>query len=120
MEERDMNALEALGQSAAGEIRCITIIGQIEGHVALPADTKTTRYEHIMPLLAAAEESEETKGLLILLNTVGGDIEAGLGLAELIAGMRTPTASLVLGAATPSEFPLPWPPQGPLSCPPPP
>lgn len=106
MEERELEKLEALGQSAAGEIRCITIIGQIEGHVALPADTKTTRYEHIMPLLAAAEEAEDVKGLLILLNTVGGDIEAGLGLAELIAGMRTPTASLVLGGGHSIGVPL--------------
>ena len=106
MEERSLDALEQLGQSGAGNIRCITVIGQIEGHTALPADTKTTRYEHIMPLLASVEESEEIKGLLIMLNTVGGDIEAGLALAELIAGMRTPTASLVLGGGHSIGVPL--------------
>ena len=106
MEDHELSRLEALGQAPAGEIHCVTIIGQIEGHVALPADTKTTRYEHIMPLLAAIEESEEIKGLLILLNTVGGDIEAGLGLAELIAGMRKPTASLVLGGGHSIGVPL--------------
>ena len=106
LEDHELSRLEALGQAPAGEIHCVTIIGQIEGHVALPADTKTTRYEHIMPLLAAVEESEEIKGLLILLNTVGGDIEAGLGLAELIAGMRKPTASLVLGGGHSIGVPL--------------
>ena len=106
MEDRELNALCELGQAPAGEIHCLTVIGQIEGHIALPADTKTTRYEHIMPLLAAVEESKEIKGLLIFLNTVGGDIEAGLGLAELIAGMRKPTASLVLGGGHSIGVPL--------------
>ena len=72
----------------------------------LPEDTKTTKYEHIMPLLAAVEESEEIKGLLILLNTVGGDVEAGLGIAELIAGMKKPTVSLVLGGGHSIGVPL--------------
>lgn len=80
-----------------GTIHCLTIIGQIEGHQALPEDAKTTKYEHVMPLLAAVEESPEIDGLLILLNTMGGDVEAGLGIAELISGMTKPTASLVLG-----------------------
>ncbi len=80
-----------------GSIHCLTIIGQIEGHQALPDDAKTTKYEHVMPLLAAVEESPEIDGLLILLNTMGGDVEAGLGIAELISGMTKPTASLVLG-----------------------
>lgn len=80
-----------------GTIHCLTIIGQIEGHQALPDDAKTTKYEHVMPLLAAVEESPEIDGLLILLNTMGGDVEAGLGIAELISGMTKPTASLVLG-----------------------
>ena len=106
MENVPGEELRELGTAQAGEIHCVTIIGQIEGHVALPADTKTTRYEHIMPLLAAVEESPEIRGLLILLNTVGGDIEAGLGLAELIAGMRTPTASLVLGGGHSIGVPL--------------
>lgn len=104
--EEDQDRLRDLGQASAGEIHCVTIIGQIEGHIVLPADTKTTRYEHIMPLLAAVEESKDIKGLLILLNTVGGDIEAGLGLAELIAGMRKPTASLVLGGGHSIGVPL--------------
>ena len=80
-----------------GSIHCLTIIGQIEGHQALPDDAKTTKYEHVLPLLAAVEESPEIDGLLILLNTMGGDVEAGLGIAELISGMTKPTASLVLG-----------------------
>lgn len=106
MEDREAEALRSLGCSKAGEIHCITIIGQIEGHVMLPPDTKTTKYEHIMPLLTAVEEAEDIHALLILLNTVGGDIEAGLGLAELIAGMRKPTASLVLGGGHSIGVPL--------------
>lgn len=106
MEDREAEALRSLGCSKAGEIHCITIIGQIEGHVMLPPDTKTTKYEHIMPLLAAVEEAEDIHALLVLLNTVGGDIEAGLGLAELIAGMRKPTASLVLGGGHSIGVPL--------------
>ena len=106
MENEQSENLEQLGTAEAGQIRCVTVIGQIEGHMVLPPDTKTTRYEHIMPMLAAAEESEDVRGLLILLNTVGGDIEAGLGLAELIAGMKTPTASLVLGGGHSIGVPL--------------
>jgi len=89
-----------------GVIHCLTIIGQIEGHTELPADTKSTKYEHVIPQLVAIEESREVRGLLILLNTVGGDIEAGLALAELIAGMRTPTVSLVLGGGHSIGVPL--------------
>ena len=91
MENREQEALRELGSARVGEIHCITIIGQIEGHMMLPPDTKTTKYEHIMPLLAAVEEAEDVRALLILLNTVGGDIEAGLCLAEMIAGMSKPT-----------------------------
>lgn len=87
-------------------IHCLTIIGQIEGHYALPADNKTTKYEHVIPQLVAIEESREIEGLLILLNTVGGDIEAGLALAELIAGMKKPTVSLVLGGGHSIGVPL--------------
>lgn len=94
------------GEATAGEIQVLTIIGQIEGHSILPSDVKTTKYEHLMPLLASVEESPEVHGLLVLLNTVGGDIEAGLGLAELIAGMRTPTASLVIGGGHSIGIPL--------------
>lgn len=89
-----------------GSIHCLTIIGQIEGHQALPEDAKTTKYEHVMPLLAAVEESPEIDGLLILLNTMGGDVEAGLGIAELISGMSKPTASLVLGGGHSIGVPL--------------
>ena len=89
-----------------GVIHCLTIIGQIEGHQVLPSETKTTKYEHVMPQLAAIEESEEIEGLLILLNTVGGDIEAGLGISELIASMKKPSASLVLGGSHSIGVPL--------------
>ena len=87
-------------------IHCLTIIGQIEGHYALSSENKTTKYEHVLPPLGAIEESREIDGLLILLNTVGGDIEAGLALAELIAGMKKPTVSLVLGGGHSIGVPL--------------
>ncbi len=92
--------------STKGVIHCLTIVGQIEGHQILPQETKTTKYEHVMPQLAAIEESEEIEGLIILLNTVGGDIEAGLGIAELIASMKKPTVSLVLGGGHSIGVPL--------------
>lgn len=101
-----MEEIKELGSSKTEGIHCLTIIGHIEGHQIMPEDTKTTKYEHIMPLLAAVEESEEIKGLLILLNTVGGDVEAGLGIAELIAGMKKPTVSLVLGGGHSIGVPL--------------
>lgn len=93
-------------QSSHGLIHCITIIGTIEGHQEAPENTKTTKYEHILPQLAAIEESEEIDGLLILLNTVGGDVEAGLAIAELIAGMTTPTVALILGGSHSIGVPL--------------
>lgn len=96
----------ATSRSEKGVIHCLTIVGQVEGHQILPADTKSTKYEHVMPQLAAIEESDEIEGLLILLNTVGGDIEAGLGIAELIASMSKPTASLVLGGGHSIGVPL--------------
>ena len=102
----EVNEIKELGASAKATIQCLTIVGQIEGHQILPDDTKTTKYEHVMPLLAAVEEAPEIKGLLILLNTVGGDVEAGLGIAELIAGMKKPTASLVLGGGHSIGVPL--------------
>ena len=86
-----------LGAAPAGSIHCVTVIGQVEGHQLLPEDAKTTKYEHILPLLAAIEETPEIRGVLLLLNTVGGDVDAGLGIAEMIAGMSKPTASLILG-----------------------
>ena len=87
-------------------VHCMTIIGQIEGHYVLPSETKTTKYEHMIPQLVAADENPEVDGLLLLLNTVGGDIEAGLALAELIAGMKKPTVSLVLGGGHSIGVPL--------------
>ena len=93
-------------KSSRGNIYTLTIIGQIEGHQVLPETVKTTKYEHVIPLLAAVEESEEIDGLLLLLNTVGGDIEAGLAIAELIAGMKKPTVSLVLGGGHSIGIPL--------------
>jgi ATP-dependent protease ClpP protease subunit len=84
----------------------MTIVGQIEGHYVLPTETKATKYEHMIPQLVAVDESQEIEGLLILLNTVGGDVEAGLALAELIAGMKKPTVSLVLGGGHSIGVPL--------------
>ena len=89
-----------------GTIHTLTIIGQVEGHQLLPPTVKTTKYEHILPLLAMVEESDDVDGLLILLNTVGGDIEAGLCIAEMIAGMSKPTVSLVLGGGHSIGVPL--------------
>lgn len=89
-----------------GSIHCLTIVGQVEGHQALSSQTKTTRYEHILPLLASIEESPDIAGLLILLNTAGGDVEAGLAIAEVIAGMTKPTVSLVLGGGHSIGVPL--------------
>ncbi len=87
-------------------IHCLTIAGQVEGHTKLPSETKATKYEHVIPLLVAVEEDPDIAGLLIILNTVGGDVEAGLAIAELIAGMRKPTASLVLGGGHSIGIPL--------------
>lgn len=89
-----------------GTIYCMTIVGQIEGHMVLSNNTKTTKYEHVMPLLTSLEESDDVDGILFLLNTVGGDIEAGLGIAELIAGMTKPTVTLVLGGGHSIGVPL--------------
>lgn len=96
----------SLIQSKRGTIHVLTIVGQIEGHQVLPPTSKSTKYEHVMPLLALVEESDEIDGLLVLLNTVGGDIEAGLGIAELIASMSKPTVSLVLGGGHSIGVPL--------------
>ena len=101
-----MEEIKELGGVKEGSIQCLTIVGQIEGHQLLPEDTKTTKYEHVMPLLAAVEESPDITGLLILLNTAGGDVEAGLGIAELIAGMTKPTVSLILGGGHSIGVPL--------------
>lgn len=93
-------------KSKLGNIYTMTIIGQVEGHQVLPENVKTTKYEHVLPLLAGIEESDDVDGLLLLLNTVGGDIEAGLAIAEMIAGMRKPTVSLVLGGGHSIGIPL--------------
>ena len=89
-----------------GTIHCLTIVGQIEGHMVLPNTTKSTKYEHVLPLLASLEEADDIDGILFLLNTVGGDVEAGLAIAELIAGMRKPTVSLVVGGGHSIGVPL--------------
>ncbi len=106
-QEQRMEDLGAgLTKSEGGNIYTLTIIGQIEGHQVAPESVKTTKYEHVLPLLATIEESEEIDGLLLLLNTVGGDIEAGLAISELIAGMKKPTVSLVLGGGHSIGIPL--------------
>ncbi len=87
-------------------IHCLTIIGQIEGHYLLSQQTKTTKYEHIIPLLVSIEEDERIDGLLILLNTVGGDVEAGLAIAEVVSGMKKPSVSIVLGGGHSIGIPL--------------
>lgn len=89
-----------------GKVHCLSIIGQVEGHIILPPQTKTTKYEHVIPQLVAIEEAEDIKGLLIILNTVGGDVEAGLAIAEMISTMRKPTVSLVLGGGHSIGVPL--------------
>lgn len=93
----------ALGKHA---IHCLTVVGQIEGHYVLPSQNKTTKYELLIPQLVAVEESPDVEGLIIILNTVGGDVEAGLALSELIAGMKKPTVSLVLGGGHSIGVPL--------------
>ncbi len=93
-------------EGTSGSIHCLSIIGQIEGHYILPEGQKATKYEHLIPLLVAIEESEDIDGLLIVLNTMGGDVEAGLALAEMIASMKKPTVSLVLGGGHSIGVPL--------------
>ena len=96
----------ALTKTPHGSVYCMTIIGQIEGHNTAASGAKTTKYEHVLPLLAKLEESDEVNGVLFLLNTVGGDVEAGLAIAELIAGMTKPTVSIVLGGSHSIGVPL--------------
>ena len=96
----------AMTRMPHGNVYCMTIIGQIEGHSAAASGAKTTKYEHVLPLLAKLEESAEVDGVLFLLNTVGGDVEAGLAIAELIAGMTKPTVSIVLGGSHSIGVPL--------------
>ncbi len=110
LKEQEREQIVELGsditKSDKGNIYTLTIIGQVEGHQVLPETAKTTKYEHILPLLAGIEESDEIDGLLLLLNTVGGDIEAGLAISEMIAGMKKPTVSLVLGGGHSIGIPL--------------
>lgn len=101
LSEKQTDAILETGSVLTGNgkyvIHCLTIIGQIEGHYLLSAQTKTTKYEHVIPQLVAVEQEPKIDGLLILLNTVGGDVEAGLAIAELVAGMKKPVVSMVLG-----------------------
>ena len=109
-EDNRVRQIVDLGSSVVtndhGTVHCLTVIGQIEGHYILPSQNKTTKYEHVIPQLVAIEESDDVEGLLIILNTVGGDVEAGLAIAELLSTMRTPTASLVLGGGHSIGVPL--------------
>lgn len=109
-QSKELELIQELGAEVSktdkGNIYTLTIIGQVEGHQVLPETAKTTKYEHVLPLLAGIEESDDIDGLLLLLNTVGGDIEAGLAIAEMIAGMKKPTVSLVLGGGHSIGIPL--------------
>lgn len=96
----------AVTKSSKGSLQCLTVIGQIEGHYLLGDSAKTTKYEHIIPMLVGVEESDEIDGLLVILNTVGGDVEAGLAIAELISSMSKPTVSVVLGGGHSIGVPL--------------
>lgn len=112
MEEKENEKLDELeiieksGGLSLDKIHCMSIIGQIEGHYVLPDGQKATKYEHIVPLLVSIEQSKEIEGLLIILNTMGGDVEAGLAIAELISSMKKPTVSLVLGGGHSIGVPL--------------
>ncbi len=93
-------------KNSRGNIHCLTIVGEIEGHNVLPPSSKATKYEHVLPLLVSVEQNEEVDGLLLILNTMGGDVEAGLAIAELVASMTKPTVSLVLGGSHSIGVPL--------------
>lgn len=109
-ENRPLDRIVDTGSVVTGDgrhvIHCLTIIGQIEGHTILPSQNKTTKYEHVIPQLVSIEEDRGIDGLLMILNTVGGDVEAGLALAELVAGMKKPTVSIVLGGGHSIGVPL--------------
>ncbi len=111
-EEKDLQEAEeadcgfVAARNADHLIHCLTVIGEIEGHYILPPQNKTTKYEHIIPALVAIEQDRTIEGLLIILNTVGGDVEAGLAIAELVAGMETPTVSIVVGGGHSIGVPL--------------
>lgn len=104
-EKEEIKEIET-SENKESEIHTLTIIGQIEGHYASTENQKTTKYEHVIPLLVAIEQSPKVKGLLIVLNTMGGDVEAGLGIAEMIASMKKPTVSLVIGGSHSIGVPL--------------
>lgn len=110
LSEKKIDQISEMGSIIAKRgdhtIQCITIIGQIEGHYVLSPQNKTTKYEHIIPQLISLEEDPRIDGLLILLNTVGGDVEAGLAIAEVMAGMKKPTVSMVLGGGHSIGIPL--------------
>ncbi len=105
-QEKEIDKIVKLGMSEGDGIHCISIIGQIEGHYILPQDQKATKYEHLIPLLVSCEQDEAIRGVLIILNTMGGDVEAGLAIAELISSMKKPTATLVLGGGHSIGVPL--------------
>ena len=98
-EIKDTGSLNLEGNKRRHKIKLLTIIGEIEGHETAAGNTKATKYEHLLPMLAEAEDSEDIEGLLILLHTMGGDVEAGLSIAEMIASLSKPTVSLVLGGS---------------------
>jgi len=108
--QTQMDAIREMGSPAIPEvpsnIHCLSIIGQIEGHMLLPSQNKTTKYEHVIPQLVAVEQNPETEGLVVLLNTVGGDVEAGLAIAEMISGVSKPTVSVVLGGGHSIGIPI--------------
>lgn len=110
MDQNQMETIKETGsvttESGKSKIHCLTIIGQIEGHMILPPQNKATKYEHVIPQLIAIEEDKNIEGLLIILNTVGGDVEAGLAIAEMISSMKKPTVSLVLGGGHSIGVPL--------------
>lgn len=110
MSEESLERIREIGEVVSHNskhlIHCLSIIGQVEGHYILPAQNKTTKYEHVIPALVAIEQDRSIEGLVIILNTVGGDVEAGLAIAELVAGMKTPTVSLVVGGGHSIGVPL--------------
>lgn len=105
-ENEQIEYIEKYGTAISDRIHAISIIGQIEGHYVLPSEQKATKYEHIVPLLVSIERSEDIDGLLIILNTMGGDVEAGLAISELVSSMKKPTVSLVLGGGHSIGVPL--------------
>lgn len=106
MKDNEIKEVEKFGQLQQNGIFILTIIGEIEGHQLSAQNAKTTKYEHIIPILAKLEQDEDVKGILILINTIGGDVECGLAIAELIASLSKPTVSLVLGGSHSIGVPL--------------